>query len=86
MPKSKNRALLKKLESEINRLRAMPDYSDEAEKFWIKWLKADEDKRIKMIEKLPLKDLMKSPELLNGYFEDLAHTLYNLLKKDGKKS
>jgi hypothetical protein len=58
----------------------------EIKKFWEKWLRADSNERLKMVEELPIMDLMKvkDPSLLNSYFEDLADTVMLLKIKKVK--
>ena len=61
----------------------------EARKFWSEWLKSNEIKRLKLVESLPIMDLMivRNPSMLNSYFEDLANTLKpKTNKKKNRKS
>jgi hypothetical protein len=57
-----------------------------ARKFWSEWLKSNEIKRLKLVESLPIMDLMivRNPSMLNSYFEDLANTLKPKPKKRKK--
>jgi hypothetical protein len=57
---------------------------EEARNFWSEWLKSNEIKRLKLVESLPIMDLMmvRNPSMLNSYFEDLAYTLKPKKKKE----
>jgi hypothetical protein len=63
----------------------MENKEDKAIKeFWNEWLKSDETERLKLIDSLPIMDLMvvRNPSMLNSYFEDLANTLKPKIKEN----